>query len=41
MLKKGAIGEYLGEGDAHNIEVLKVFAMLHDFHNMDFDQALR
>lgn len=40
-LKKGAIGEYMGEGDAHNIEVLKEFANLHDFTNMNFDQSLR
>ena len=40
-LRKRPIGEYLGEGDAHNLEVLHAFSLLHDFTNMDFDKALR
>eukprot|EP00040_Diaphanoeca_grandis_P037047 m.239464 g.239464 ORF g.239464 m.239464 type:complete len:392 (-) comp33745_c5_seq1:290-1465(-) len=40
-LKKGAIGEYMGEGEALNIKTLAEFAQLHAFANLDFDQALR
>lgn len=40
-LKKNRIGEYLGEGDKHNLEVLKEFSLLHQFKDMEFDKALR
>jgi len=40
-LKKGAMGEYMGEGEEHNITTLAEFAKIHAFENMDFDQALR
>ncbi len=40
-LKKTPIGEYLGEGEPHNLEVLRAFSILHDFTKMNFDKALR
>lgn len=40
-LKKGAIGEYMGEGDEFNLLVLEEFSKLHDFKGMTFDAALR
>lgn len=40
-LNKTQIGEYLGENDPLNLEVLRLFASLHDFTGMTFDAALR
>eukprot|EP00051_Salpingoeca_urceolata_P015558 m.202167 g.202167 ORF g.202167 m.202167 type:complete len:390 (-) comp18435_c2_seq1:117-1286(-) len=40
-LNKTRIGEFLGEPDELNLEVLRIFLELHDFAGMDFDQALR
>ena len=40
-LSKSAIGEYLGDGDAFNIQVMHSFIDMFDFGNMAFVQALR
>ncbi|CAK9296398.1 unnamed protein product [Gordionus sp. m RMFG-2023] len=40
-LNKTAIGEYLGENNVFNIEVLNYFVKLHEFTNMILVQALR
>lgn len=40
-LKKGAIGELLGENDPLNLAVLAEFSKLHNYDNFDFDKALR
>ncbi|KCV69426.1 hypothetical protein H696_03856 [Fonticula alba] len=41
FLNKEAIGEFLGGGDAFNVEVLSLFAGLQEFHSLSFDNALR
>lgn len=40
-LDKAQIGEYLGEGDPKNIEIMHAFVDLMDFHKMRFVDALR
>lgn len=40
-LDKAQIGEYLGEGDARNIEIMHAFVDLMDFTKMRFVDALR
>jgi brefeldin A-inhibited guanine nucleotide-exchange protein len=40
-LNKTQIGEYLGEGDEYNIQVMHAFVDLMDFSNMTFVTALR
>eukprot|EP00039_Didymoeca_costata_P024383 m.10155 g.10155 ORF g.10155 m.10155 type:complete len:389 (+) comp4209_c0_seq1:122-1288(+) len=40
-LKKGAIGEYLGENEPFFLDVLKEFSKLHNFTDLSFDAALR
>ncbi|KAJ3340332.1 Cytohesin-1 [Gonapodya sp. JEL0774] len=40
-LSKSGIGEYLGDHNSFNIEVLGEYARLYDFTGMQFDQALR
>ncbi|XP_078450359.1 cytohesin-1 isoform X1 [Lampetra fluviatilis] len=40
-LNKTAIGEYLGERDDFNIQVLHAFVELHEFANLNLVQALR
>ncbi|ELK38012.1 Cytohesin-1 [Myotis davidii] len=40
-LNKTAIGDYLGERDAFNIQVLHVFVGLHEFTDLNLVQALR
>eukprot|EP00002_Diphylleia_rotans_P033608 TRINITY_DN7164_c0_g1_i1.p1 TRINITY_DN7164_c0_g1~~TRINITY_DN7164_c0_g1_i1.p1 ORF type:complete len:1474 (+),score=291.29 TRINITY_DN7164_c0_g1_i1:61-4482(+) len=41
LLDKSKIGEYLGEGEDFNIEVLRQFVDTFSFHNMAFVDALR
>lgn len=41
QIDKKMLGEYLGEGNEFNIEVLSSFVMRQDFSNMSFDRALR
>eukprot|EP00729_Bicosta_minor_P000458 gene458-28716_t len=40
-LKKGAIGEYLGENIPLNLKVLEEFCKQHDFKGQAFDTSLR
>ena len=40
-LNKTQIGEYLGENSELQLEVLRLFAGLHQFTGMSFDEALR
>jgi len=40
-LSKTAVGDYLGENRPFNLQVLTEFALLQDFSNMTFDEALR
>eukprot|EP00002_Diphylleia_rotans_P006991 TRINITY_DN1646_c0_g1_i13.p1 TRINITY_DN1646_c0_g1~~TRINITY_DN1646_c0_g1_i13.p1 ORF type:complete len:1215 (-),score=306.59 TRINITY_DN1646_c0_g1_i13:1714-5358(-) len=40
-LDKVALGEYLGEGEEHNISILEHFTASFDFRNLTFDAALR
>lgn len=40
-LSKRSIGEYLGEGEAENIETMHAFVDLMDFHDMPLTTALR
>lgn len=40
-LRKSAVGDYLGENDPFNLEVLKKFCDLHDFTDLILVQALR
>ncbi|CAF1182831.1 unnamed protein product [Adineta steineri] len=40
-LSKRAIGDYIGERDDFNIDVLKQFAHMHDFFSVDIVEALR
>lgn len=40
-LKKGAIGEYMGENKPLNLEVLDEFCKCHDFAGRSFDMSLR
>ena len=40
-LKKGAIGEYLGEFNPLNLKVLEEFSKQHNFKGQAFDMALR
>ena len=40
-LRKGAIGEYLGEGGDFFLAVLRAFSELHEMAGKDFDQSLR
>ena len=40
-LNKTKIGDYLGENDVFNKNVLATFAQLQDFKGMSFDKALR
>ncbi|KAH9443093.1 hypothetical protein MJO28_014431 [Puccinia striiformis f. sp. tritici] len=40
-LSKAMIGEYLGEGDAENIETMHAFIDMMDFSNMKFTEAMR
>jgi Sec7-like guanine-nucleotide exchange factor len=40
-LNKGMIGEYLGDGDKHVIEIMYDYVESLDFKKMDFVDALR
>lgn len=40
-LRKSAVGDYLGENDPFNLEVLEKFCELHDFTDLILVQALR
>jgi Sec7-like guanine-nucleotide exchange factor len=40
-LSKRAIGEYLGEKEDFNVDVLKQYAHMHDFFSKDIVDALR
>lgn len=40
-LRKSAVGDYLGENNPFNLEVLEKFCELHDFTDLILVQALR
>ncbi|WAQ80954.1 hypothetical protein PtA15_1A292 [Puccinia triticina] len=40
-LSKAMIGEYLGEGDAENVDTMHAFIDMMDFSNMKFTEAMR
>jgi hypothetical protein len=40
-VSKTQVGEFLGEADQFNLDVLREFVMLHDFTKLTFDKALR